>query len=205
MKPGPLPLEPPRGPCADDGWLERWLPLLREHTRERCVLELGCGRGRDTARLLAAGLRVVATDCAPEALAKARDALPGAEFIECDLRAPLPIDPSKVGAIVASLCLHYFDWTTTRAIVGRLHACLAPSGLLVCRVNSSRDIHHGATGHESIEPGYFRVGEETKRFFDRADLLRLFGEGWQIVALEEQVIDRYDRPKVVWELILPRA
>ena len=195
------PVPPPLGQCVDDDWLEHWLPLVREHTRERCVLELGCGKGRDTARLVAAGLRVVATDRSSAALAQAHRALPGGTFIENDLRSPLPVELSDVGAVVASLCLHYFDWSTTRAIVGRLHACLAPGGLLVCRVNSSGDLHYGATGHALIEPGYFRVGEETKRFFSRVDLLTLFDDGWSIVALEEQTIDRYEQPKVVWELI----
>jgi trans-aconitate methyltransferase len=172
---------------TDEAWLERWLPLLREHAGRRCVLELGCGSGRDTAVLQAALLRVVALDQSAAALAEARRAVPGATFIEGDLRAPLPIDSDDVGAIVASLSLHYFDWHTTRQIVGRLQACLAPGRPLLCRVNSTRDVHHGATGHPLIEPGCFRVGDQTKRFFDRADLLTLFAEQskviWELVAL----------------------
>ena len=186
---------------SQDAWLQRWLPLLRERTGERCVLELGCGKGRDTAVLRAAGLRVVAIDHSPSALAEARRAAPSATFVASDLRAPLPIDPDDVGAIVASLSLHYFDWQTTCQIVGRLQACLAADGLLLCRVNSTRDVHHGATGHPAIEPGYFRVGDATKRFFDRTTLLTLFAEGWHITALEEQTIDRYEQPKIVWELV----
>jgi SAM-dependent methyltransferase len=181
--------------------LQRWLPLLREHTGDRCVLELGCGNGRDTAVLRAAGLRVVGVDRSPGAIAQARRAVPGASFLESDLRDPLPIDPDDVGTIVASLSLHYFDWPTTRAIVERLSACLAPDRPLVCRVNSTRDVHHGATGHPLIEPGCFRVGDKTKRFFDRADLVTLFADGWHIASLEEKTIDRYERPKVIWELV----
>ena len=165
------------------------------------MLELGCGTGRDTAVLRAAGLRVVAIDSSAAALAEARRAVPGASFIEADLRSPLPIDPGDVGSIVASLSLHYFDGQSTRQIVGRLRACLAPDGPLLCRVNSTRDVHYGASGHPSIEHGYFRVGHETKRFFERADLETLFGDGWHIVALEERTIDRYQHPKVVWELM----
>jgi hypothetical protein len=33
------------------------------------------------------------------------------------------------------------------------------------------------------------------------DLLALFGDGWQVLALDEQTIDRYEQPKVVWELV----
>src|SRR5690606_11956040 len=58
---------------------------LREHTGDRCVLELGCGEGRDTAVLHAAGLGVVAIDRSLAALAEAREAVPGATFIESDL------------------------------------------------------------------------------------------------------------------------
>jgi SAM-dependent methyltransferase len=201
VKPDLTTAGPFRSRHTDDAWLQRWLPLLREHTGEQCVLELGCGNGRDTAVLQATGLRVVAIDRSPAALAEARQSVPGATFIESDLCAPLPIDTSQVGAIVASLSLHYFDWRTTRAIVEHLRVCLTPNRPLLCRVNSTRDVHHGSTGHPSIEPGYFRVGDRTKRFFDRADLLKLFAHGWHIVALEEQTIDRYERPKVVWELV----
>ena len=201
VKPEPVVADPFRSRRGDDAWLERWLPLLREHAGERCVLELGCGQGRDTAVLQAAGLRVVAMDGSRAALDEARRAVPGATFIESDLRERLPIDAGQVGAIVASLSLHYFDWQTTRQIVERIRACLTPDGVLICRVNSTRDVHHGSTGHPSIEPGYYRVGDATKRFFDRADLLELFADGWQIVALEEQTIDRYERPKVIWELV----
>jgi SAM-dependent methyltransferase len=200
VKPGQSGELGPSG-STDDAWLQRWLPLLREHTGKRCLLELGCGQGRDTAVLQAAGLRVVAVDRSAEALIEARRAVPGATFVEGDLRAPLAIDPADVGAIVASLSLHYFDWQTTREIVGRLRACLAPDRPLLCRVNSTRDVHHGAHGHPEIEPGCFLVEGKVKRFFERAELLTLFADGWHIAALEERSIDRYEQPKVVWELL----
>ncbi len=48
--------EPAASPSADERWLLRWLPLVREHAPDRCVLELGCGKGRDTRVLQRAGL-----------------------------------------------------------------------------------------------------------------------------------------------------
>jgi SAM-dependent methyltransferase len=198
---GPNSSEPSGNPRVDDGWLQPWLPLLRERAGQRKVLEIGCGRGRDTAVLQNAGLGVLAIDSSPGALAEARLVAPGASFVESDLRDPFPIEPSEVGAIVASLCLHYFDWRTTRQIVARLHSCLAPDRLLICRVNSVRDVHHGATGHAQLEPGYYRVGDQAKRFFSHSDLLALFADGWHLSRLEEKTIDRYQFPKVVWEFV----
>lgn len=41
-----------------DPWLERWLPLVAEHSRQKPILELGCGQGDDTITLANAGHRV---------------------------------------------------------------------------------------------------------------------------------------------------
>ena len=61
------------------------------------------------------------------------------------------------------------------------------------------------SGHPQIEPGYFMVGGEPKRFFDRAAVARLFADGWRTIGLEEHTIDRYERPKTAWEAVLEPA
>jgi SAM-dependent methyltransferase len=187
---------PPK--TGTDPWLERWLPLLAG----RRVLELGCGAGRDTAVLAAAGLEVVAIDASATAIAKARPRVPRAAFHCQDLRAPFPAAKAGCGAVVASLCLHYFPWADTRAAVRRIRQALVPGGILLCRLNSTRDLHFGASGHPRIAANYYRVDGEPKRFFDRATVLRLFGVGWRMVSLEEMSIHRYGKPKVVWEAVL---
>jgi trans-aconitate methyltransferase len=93
---------------SEDPWLDRWRQPLREACGDAPVLELGCGRGRDTAVLLAAGPPVIALDLDGACLADARHRLPTAEFHQQDLRAPFPLGGRRVGAVVASLCLHYF-------------------------------------------------------------------------------------------------
>ncbi|MDH4094487.1 MAG: class I SAM-dependent methyltransferase [Betaproteobacteria bacterium] len=188
-----------------DPWLQRWLPLLAARGGGAPVLELGCGAGRDTAALAAAGLAVFGLDTSAPALRRARARLPGVRFLRRDLRAPLPVAPGGTGAIVASLCLHYFPWRETAAVAARLRRALRPGGVLLCRLNSIRDFHHGARGHPRIGRRYFRVDGERKRFFDRADVRRLFARGWRVLSLEERVIRRYEKPKVVWEVVLERA
>jgi SAM-dependent methyltransferase len=70
VRPGPARLEPV---LAQDG----------------LVLEIGCGNGRLTRHLVAAGHRVLATDASPGMLDLAREALPGTEFA----RLARPDDP----------------------------------------------------------------------------------------------------------------
>lgn len=188
-----------------DPWLDRWLPLAAGRSAGRRVLEIGCGAGRDSATLAGAGLDVVGIDASQPAIAKARRRVPGATFHRQDLRAPFPVRKAECGVIVASLSLHYFPWADTRAIVRRIRAALAPGGVLLCRLNSIHDHHYGASGHPRIARNFYRVNGEPKRFFDRAAVLSLFDAGWQFVSLEEQVIHRYEKPKVVWEAVLTSA
>jgi SAM-dependent methyltransferase len=122
-----------------------------------------------------------------------------------DIRAPFPVQPGSAGAVVASLSLHYFPWPETLALVQRIRNALRPGGLLLCRLNSTNDHHYGASGHPEIEPNYYLVNGEPKRFFDRAAVERLFAGGWRRISLEEMRIDRYEHPKAAWEVVLESA
>jgi len=189
---------------ADD-WLRPWLPALRRQAAAGPILELGCGTGRDTKVLVAAGCRVVAVDASCTSLAVARLAAPGASFHRQDVRAPLPGSPSAYGAVVASLVLHYFPWTDTVDLVERIRTALVPGGLLLCRVNSTNDIHFGAEGHPLIEANYHSVDGQPKRFFSRESVLALFAGGWAVQHVEEKVVHRYAQPKWLWEVVASNA
>ena len=185
-----------------DPWLERWLLLIAERAAGLPILELGCGGGRDSAVLVAAGHEVVGVDLSAKAIANARQRVPSAAFHCQDIRAPFPVE--RAGVVIASLSLHYFPWPETQALVERIRQRLVPSGVLLCRLNSTNDHHFGASGHPRIDDDYYLVDGEPKRFFDRAATVRLFGDGWRMLSLEEGLIDRYDHPKWVWETVLEK-
>jgi trans-aconitate methyltransferase len=188
---------------TSDPWLERWLDLIAKRTAGLPILELGCGGGRDSEVLAAAGHRVVGVDLSGAAIAKARERVPSAEFHCQDVRAVFP--SGRAGVVLASLSLHYFPWNETVALVERIRQTLVPNGLLLCRLNSTNDHHHGASGHPAIDANYYLVDGEPKRFFDRVAVDRLFGSGWRVLSQEEGVIARYDHPKSVWETVLERT
>jgi len=185
-----------------DPWLDRWLPLVAERAGGLPVLELGCGTGRDTATLSRAGHRVVALDLSRLSLLLAKVRVPSGTFHCRDLQAPFPVDAA--GVVLASLSLHYFPWPETLALVDRIRAILKPGGVLLCRLNSTRDEHFGAVGHERLAENFYRVNGAPKRFFDRASLEALFGAGWNALSVREEAINRYVLPKWVWEAVLER-
>jgi SAM-dependent methyltransferase len=184
-----------------DHWLDRWLPLLAERAGAAPILELGCGNGRDTEVFEGTGHRVIAIDQSAEALARARTRAPHAEYHRQDIRAAWPVARQSIGVVVASLSLHYFDWQETTALVRRIGEVLVPSGVLLCRLNSTNDRHYGASGHPQIEPNLYLVSGRRKRFFDRPAIDTLFAVGWLVRYCEERSILRYDKPKIAWEIV----
>ncbi len=189
--------------ATSDPWLERWLPLIGERVGGLSVLEIGCGGGRDTEVLTAAGHRVAAIDLSPDAIARARGRAPHATFHCQDIHAPFPVDAACV--VVASLSLHYFPWPETEVLVGRIRNLLSPAGLLLCRLNSTNDHNFGASGHPEIDENFYLVDGGPKRFFDRAAVDRLFSSGWRMLGAEERIIDRYERPKSAWEVVVEKV
>lgn len=185
-----------------DLWLQRWLPLLAQRAAGAPIMELGCGSGQDSAVLAAAGHAVVGVDLSGRAIAGAQARVPSAIFHCQDLRAPFPVARGTAGAVVASLSLHYFPWTETVALASRIRDALRPGGVLLCRLNSTNDHNYGASGHPQIEPHYYRVEGEPKRFFDRVDAERMFATGWRMIGLEEMLIHRYAHAKSAWEAVL---
>jgi hypothetical protein len=126
--------------------------------------------------------------------------------VECrGTREPLPKQAHDLGAIVASLSLHYFSWTETQIIVQRIHSALRPTGILLCRLNSTQDHNFGASGYPEIEPNFFLVKGERKRFFDEASIDSLYSEGWNRLSLEHFVTSKYVKPKALWEVVLERS
>jgi SAM-dependent methyltransferase len=189
-----------------DAWLERWADLIAAQASAPRILELGCGEGLDTAWLAQHGYSdLIAVDLDSKSLAQCAQHVPAAMVLRHDLRHPLPFADGSIDVVVASLCLHYFEWDKTREIAAGIRRCLKENGLLLCRLNSTRDVHYGAVGHPEIGPHYYLVDGESKRFFDEDEVRALFSEGWEMLAREELTIDRYEMPKTVWETVLRKS
>lgn len=187
-----------------DPWLDRWLPSILDRARESPVLEIGCGHGDDTATLTGAGLRVIAFDLSSTSVGIAKIRVPSA-IIECrDVREPFPEQAHELGVVVASLSLHYFNWAETLILAQRIRNTLRPGGLLLCRLNSTEDKNFGAQGHPEIEPNFYSVDGEPKRFFDEAAVRSMYADDWNILALEHFTTRKYLKAKSLWEVVLER-
>ncbi|MEV0368320.1 class I SAM-dependent methyltransferase [Streptomyces sp. NPDC050636] len=121
-----------------EGLAARWAEdTLRRLGAGRRVLDLGCGTGRDAARLQAAGRRVVGADLSEAMLAHARQHHPGPAYTRADLRR-FDLGARAFDAIVcldsALLYCH-----TNDELDGLLDSCrraLEPGGLLIAEMRN---------------------------------------------------------------------
>ncbi|MBJ3791971.1 methyltransferase domain-containing protein, partial [Bacillus sp. OA1] len=116
-----------------------------------------------------------------------------------DMTGGLPFPDGSARAVVADLSLHYFHWDDTVSIVSEIARVVGTGGLLLARLNSTCDVHYGAGQGIELEPRYYEHEGRRKRFFDEADMRRLF-DGWAINVLKETDMHRYRKPKICWEM-----
>lgn len=176
---------------SDHKWLDEWC----SHLRGKRVLELGCGQGLDTSVISGQAESLVACDLNPHLAPENK-----AKIIKLDHSKSLPFISGEFEVVVASLCLHYFRWSDTENVLKDISRVLVKGGILICRLNSDQDFNYGATGHPEIENGLYDVNGSSKRFFSQSDVHSLFAGRWIITVLQHKTIDRYEKPKSVWEL-----
>ncbi len=106
---------------------------LAQIKQEHRVLDIGAGTGNLTARLADQASEVWGIDFSEEMLAKARDKVPQAHFVRCDMRKSWPPElPDQFDRIVSTYVFHEFDESEKlRLLVDLAQERLHPSGRLV--------------------------------------------------------------------------
>ena len=183
-----------------DDWLKSF-----DHVIQGCkspIIDLGCGSGNDTKYLIEQGKQVIACDYAPNAIANIRKNFPEVWAAKCfDMTEGLPFDDNTSELVIADLSLHYFPEDVTFFILGEIKRILTPNGILLARVNSVKDVNHGAGDGTLVERNFYRTPDgRYKRFFDAEDIHRFFSS-WEILHLEEGEMTRYALPKQLWTIM----
>jgi len=93
------------------------------------VLELGCGTGAMSARLLARGARVIGIDLSPEMLHRARRRAPRATLLHEDITTFRPARP--VDRVLLSFVAHELDDDLLAGALATAREVLTPEGHLV--------------------------------------------------------------------------
>ncbi len=130
--------------------LERLSPRISEGAAERPrILELGCGAGISSSRILAERGVLTGVDISGEQLRRARQRIPDAAFIEADItRVEFP--DGAFDAVVAFYVLTHVPSEELGPLLARIHGWLAPGGWFLATMSGS------ATG-DGIEDDWLGV------------------------------------------------
>lgn len=184
-----------------DGWLDKYIKCF---SKKDFIVELGCGRAYCSKYLLEKGYsNIVACDFSEEVLKIVNKECPNLGTKLFDISEGLPFEDNSISVLVADLCLHYFNYKTTKYILDEIYRVLKNGGYLVARVNSVNDKNHLLENANELEKHFYYDGKIYKRFFDKDDFEELFKK-FHVYNLEEENMDRYEKPKVLWEICLKK-
>lgn len=113
-------------------WRDELLARLPEGAR---VVELGCGNGTEETRALAARFRLTGVDLSEEQLRRARERVPGAEFVRADFTA-IEFEPSSIDAVAAFYAFNHVPRDLLAPLLRRVHGWLTPGGLFVASLGT---------------------------------------------------------------------
>ena len=181
-----------------DDWLNKYTKLFRKDFK---FVELGCGRAYCSNYLISEGFSdVIATDFSSEVLKMVQKENKDLQTMLFDMTGGLPFGDNSVDVVIADLCLHYFDSEMTKYIIKEISRVLKKDGYLLVRVNSTKEVQK-KNNLEKIEHNFYFEGNIYKRYFDEEDCYYYFKD-FKVYYLQESAMDRYDNPKVLWELCL---
>ena len=183
--------------------------LLRGNiTPAMCVLDAGCGPGRNLVYLLREGCRVFAADTNPQAVEQVRrlaaslsNPSPAENFRVAPVEQ-MPFPDAVADVVICSAVLHFARSSEHfLAMLNELWRVLRPGGLLFCRLASRIGM-----GFEPLHDGLYLVGNSPWFLVDQPMLLTLTRDlHAELVDPIKTTIVQDSRCMTTWVLRKPAA
>jgi SAM-dependent methyltransferase len=110
---------------------QRYTQVLIDHaSRGMRLLDLGCGNGQPTTKLLSSRYRVTGIDGSPVQIAQATQNVPRGQFICADI-ATVHFPPESFDAICAFYSIIHVPRTEHASLFQRINRWLRPNGIFV--------------------------------------------------------------------------
>ena len=131
--------------------IDMWIDEYKNYFNNKGIcLELGCGIGQYSKRLIEYGYKVISTDISDIALNEVKKFNPNVEKV--DMSMPLKYDNNSFDLVFSSLAIHYFSEEKTAQLMSEIHRVLKNGGLFVGSVN-------GLEGYDVIKDTAIRLEE----------------------------------------------
>ena len=91
----------------------------------------------------------------------------------------------------------------TIRIFNEINRILTPNGILIGRVNSDKNERYIREETKVIEDNYYYDFEKYFRLFNK-EQFDILSKNWKIIVLNEDIITRVNKKKVLWEFIFQK-
>lgn len=123
--------------------------------------------------------------------------------MQIDIRETLPFKENSINLVNADLSIHYFYMKDTIKIFNEINRILTPNGILIGRVNSDKNKGYIREETKVIEDNYYYDFEKYFRLFNK-EQFDILSKNWKIIVLNEDIITRVNKKKVLWEFIFQK-
>ncbi len=185
-----------------ENWLDKYKGIINK-VEGNSVVDLGCGIGQDTKWLINNGFDVISCDISSIALEKLKEFIPESKTLQIDIRETLPFKDNSINLVNADLSIHYFNMTDTIKVFNEINRILIPNGMLIGRVNSDKNEGYIREETKIIEDNYYYDFEKYFRLFNK-EQFDILSKNWKTIVLNEDVITRVNKKKVLWEFIFQK-
>lgn len=173
----------------DDFWIDDYKEYF--NTKGRC-LDLGCGIGQFTKRIMEYGYEVVSADISNIALNKVKEF--NGNIVNVDMRKELPFENDKFDIVFANLSIHYFSDGETKNLIKEIKRILKNGGLFIGSVNGIQGYENIKETAQVLDHHYYLNKGKYIRLFDVEDVKNYMNE-FDIIKVEEKETIRFEHKK----------
>ena len=176
-------------PLEEDIWIDEYKKYFEN--KGKC-LDLGCGIGQYSKKLIEYGYDVISADISDIALNKVKEF--NTNVIKVDMREKLPFKSDEFDLVFANLSIHYFSDVDTHKLMEEIKRILKNGGLFIGSVNGIQGYEKIKDTAVELEKHYWLNKNKYVRLFDIEDLKNYLGI-FDILQIEERETIRFNHKK----------
>ena len=173
----------------EDLWIDDYKKYL---SCNGLCLDLGCGIGQYTKKLMEYGLDVISSDISTIALSKVK--LINPNIVNMDMREKFPFEDEKFDIVFANLSIHYFSDIDTKKIINEIKRVLKKGGLFIGSVNGIQGFDNIKDTASIIDYHFYFNNDKYIRLFDIEDVKKYLSD-FNILKIDERETIRFNHKK----------
>ncbi|MBR3198830.1 MAG: class I SAM-dependent methyltransferase [Bacilli bacterium] len=170
-----------------DMWIDEYKSYF--NTGGLC-LDLGCGMGQFTKRLMEYGYEVIPLDISEIALNKVQEF--NSNILKADMRHSLPFHDETFDLVFANLSIHYFSDDDTKKLINEVKRILKNGGLFIGSVNGIKNFQSIKDTAEVLDYHFYLNRVKHIRLFDVDDLKKYLNI-FKVLKIDEREITRFEK------------